>query len=164
MCLTCALFLYKKHLLTFVTGSSTKRYGLVSREDRLPEERSSYDRNERKRQHTPPANMNHHSSQPTGKVAKHDHTRHKQRGEQSSSSSSRHGSSKSKYKEQKSHREQCDREQCWMASHLRVRIIDQGYHRGQYYNSKVNEPCWLCVLCSVCASVLCVCVSVIMCR
>lgn len=33
------------------------------------------------------------------------------------------------------------KEKCWMASNLRVRIVDQKYRKGKFYNTKVSSEC-----------------------
>lgn len=89
----------------------------------------STSRDERKRQHSPPP-----SHQPATKMARnlHEHSEEKRK----HSSHAKYDSKKSKTRREKVN----SREQCWMASHLRVRIIDQEYQRGKYYNNKVPLP------------------------
>ena len=121
-CCTCALT--HNHELSVVYSKSSQR-----------KENQPRDHSERKRQHSPPPSSL-HSSQPATKMARHSNERSEEK--RKKSSYTKHDSGKSKAVRDKVN----SREQCWMASHLRVRIVDQGYQRGKYYNNKVRNVVW----------------------
>ena len=102
--------------------------------DDRPYDHSS-SRDERKRQHSPPpSSSSRHSSQPASKMGR-NHNEEKKK----HPSHAKHDSKKDKRRAKVN-----SREQCWMASGLRVRIIDQDYQRGKYYNNKVLKNTCLC--------------------